>query len=547
MSERERLGLLTGGSLLDGLEVRLDPQVSVETLRAGQYVILDGQDHLFYAMITNVRLESASPQIPAHPPGDEDLLLRNVLAGESTYVTLQLRPLLQLPRDELAPDAVENAQVKTVPPHFVTAYRAGDDDVARVFGAPDTPERWHVGAPLDMTTPVCLSLPRFVERSNGVFGKTGTGKTFLTRLVLAGLIHKCPNEVVTLVFDMHNEYGNRARQEGSRAMVPGLREVFEQRVVVYSLDPDSTRNRGGKSDGDVQLEYADIEPTDIYAMRDELGLSEAGCDTIGLLEGQLERHWLATLLGSDDLGELAARVGAHEGALRAVRRKLERLRRLPFLHPGLEESARRSVAEIVDYLAKARKHVILEFGNISGLLAYLLVANVLTRQIHAKWIERSERYHASGKPEDRPPHLVIAVEEAHKFLGPEAARQTPFGRIARELRKYFVSLLIIDQRPSGIDDEILSQLGTRITAQLSDDRDIQAVLAGTTNAAGLRVVLAGLESKQQALLFGHAVPMPVVLRVRDYSEGIAEARKELVADAESTMTTGDRPTAWGDY
>jgi DNA helicase HerA-like ATPase len=113
---------------------------------------------------------------------------------------------------------------------------------------------------------------------------------------------------------------------------------------------------------------------------------------------------------------------------------------------------------------------------------------------------------------------VITIEEAHKFLNPVAARQTIFGTIAREMRKYYVSLLIIDQRPSSIDDEVLSQVGTRITALLNDEKDINAVLTGVSNASWLRSVLASLDTKQQALVMGHAVPMPIVIRTRDYDE-----------------------------
>ena len=49
---------------------------------------------------------------------------------------------------------------------------------------------------------------------------------------------------------------------------------------------------------------------------------------------------------------------------------------------------------------------------------------------------------------------MITIEEAHKFLSPGLAEQTIFGTIAREMRKYSVTLLVIDQRPSGIDPEI---------------------------------------------------------------------------------------------
>ena len=97
-----------------------------------------------------------------------------------------------------------------------------------------------------------------------------------------------------------------------------------------------------------------------------------------------------------------------------------------------------------------------------------------------------------------------------------AAKQTIFGTIAREMRKYYVSLLVVDQRPSSIDDEVLSQIGTRITALLNDEKDIQAVLTGVSGTEGLRSVLASLDSKQQALIIGHAVPMPVVIKTRDY-------------------------------
>src|SRR3984893_5496451 len=95
-------------------------------------------------------------------------------------------------------------------------------------------------------------------------------------------------------------------------------------------------------------------------------------------------------------------------------------------------------------------------------------------------------------PEPRP--LVITIEEAHKFLSSSLAGQTIFGTIAREMRKYNVTLLIVDQRPSGIDDEVLSQVGTKICCLLDDEKDIDAVLNGVSGANSLRSVLASLES-----------------------------------------------------
>jgi len=86
------------------------------------------------------------------------------------------------------------------------------------------------------------------------------------------------------------------------------------------------------------------------------------------------------------------------------------------------------------------------------------------------------------------------------------------------MRKYFVTLLIVDQRPSGIDPEVLSQIGTRVTALLNDEKDIDAVFTGVSGSQTLRTVLSQMDPKQQALVLGYAVPMPVVVRTRPFDE-----------------------------
>ena len=126
-----------------------------------------------------------------------------------------------------------------------------------------------------------------------------------------------------------------------------------------------------------------------------------------------------------------------------------------------------------------------------------------------------------------PTPLVITIEEAHKFLNPEVSSRAIFGTIAREMRKYNVTLLVIDQRPSGIDEEVLSQMGTKITCLLDNERDIDSVLAGVPGKGELKAVLAKLAPKQQALIFGHAVPMPVAFRPLDY--GSAESYKAFMS------------------
>ena len=68
------------------------------------------------------------------------------------------------------------------------------------------------------------------------------------------------------------------------------------------------------------------------------------------------------------------------------------------------------------------------------------------------------------------------------------------------MRKYNVTLLVVDQRPSGIDEEVMSLLGTKLVCLLDNERDVDAVTAGTYGARELRSVLSRLD--QQAAVAG---------------------------------------------
>ena len=538
------IGVVTQGSLTEGVEMKLNPDRSVEDVKAGKFVVIDGYKNQFFSMITDLSLDATNPEILLYPPREGDQLLHSVLNGSSTYVTVALRPMLMLEQGEEVVD--EPRPVKTIPSHFSKVVEAEEEDVSRVFGSEEKDDRFfNMGTPLDMDTPVCINLNRFVERSNGIFGKTGTGKSFLTRLVLCGLIKN--KKAVNLIFDMHNEYGFRAMKEGGQgnSFVKGLKQLFGNQVALFSLDPESSRQRGIQPDHEVYITYDQVAVEDVIALQDELQLNPTASESAYLVYAMYKDRWLRQLLSIDgpDVEQFAEDIGANKSSLSALHRKLKRLENFPFMVNSLNGSD--AVDTMMDYIDRGI-HIVLEFGRQTGMLAYLLVANILSRRIHEQYVTKSEKFYASQNPEDQPRHLVITIEEAHKFLNPATARQTIFGTIAREMRKYYVSLLVVDQRPSGIDEEVLSQLGTKITALLNDEKDIQGVLTGVSNASGLRSVLASLDSKQQALVFGHAVPMPVVIKTRDYDEifykamgDLSDEEKMEKAEAASAAIFGD--------
>ncbi len=506
------LGNVVSGSLTDGFIIRIHPDTHLEDIKTGKFVSIVGKKHTFFSLITDLKLEVTHPDILLFPPTPQEKLLNNLLKQRDIYATATLKPMLMLNNDNIP------SPVKTIPPHFAHVYEATQKDVSLIFGdESDKSKRYfNIGCPLDMKTPVCINLEKFTERSNGIFGKTGTGKTFLTRLILAGLIKN--EKAVNLIFDMHSEYGLQSRKEGNQqSFVKGLKTLFPSQVAIFSLDPESTRRRGSNADVNMVLTYQEVQVEDILSLQDELNLHATAVEAAYLIAAQYKKDWLQVLLSQgDNLKDFAQSIGAHPESIAALYRKLKRIERLPFFKPvtGAYTSV---IDQMMEYIDKGI-NIIIEFGNYTSTFVYLFIANIITRRIHIEYVKKTEQFLGSQKKDDEPKKLMITIEEAHKFLNPQAARQTIFGIIAREMRKYYVSLLVVDQRPSGIDQEVISQIGTKIVAQLSDEKDIQAVLTGINNASSLRSILASLDSKKQVLLLGHAMTMPVVIQTREYDE-----------------------------
>jgi DNA helicase HerA-like ATPase len=510
----EPLGVVVGGSLSRGLEVRLGSAEAVESAKVGTFVTVQGVSYRFFGIISDLSLLSTDPRLPVSV-GQADPAVMSVLSGTSAYAVAEVMPMLTVGVGEDAP-----APAKSLPGHFAPVYRASAEDVAAIFGEEDA-RHIYIGSPLDMEDMrVCLDLEEFVRRSNGVFGKSGTGKSVLTRILLAGILQR--GVATNLVFDMHSEYGWQSRAETGYDLA-GLKQMFGSRVSVFSLDERSSIRRGLTPDYVARIGFDEIEPEDIAILGGAMNITDLGVQACYSLRRALGGDWVSKLLAlsADDMKERAEEFASNPNTLDALRYRLRQLERLDFMSVR-SPSGGGTVKQVLDHLEDGR-HVVFEFGRYGDdLTAYLLVANLITRRIHAEYRDRTERALASDGKEPSP--LVITIEEAHRFLSQGIASQTIFGTIAREMRKYHVTLLVVDQRPSGIDDEVLSQVGTRIAFQLDNDRDVDAVLMGAPGARELRGVLRRLEPRQQALMFGHALPMPVVVRTRSYDGFAAEMR-----------------------
>ncbi|MEW6650898.1 MAG: DUF87 domain-containing protein [Chloroflexota bacterium] len=552
------IGYVVGGSLKDSLTVRLT--VPPQQVKEGSFVVIESGNWRFYGTVTDIQLGSTDPrfadeQSEARLPAG----IASLLHGQTLYANLQILPALmqEVGPDPAAPEygawrashpddnGLQPQPVKTVPAHHAPLRAAQAVDVANIFGQPDQ-RNFVIGYTREQNLPIPIDLEKFVQRSAGIFGATGTGKSFLTRLLLAGLVHY--NKASTLVFDMHNEYAYEDIASDSQAKIPGLKDKFAARVRVVALG-ESASIRMHSPDFTLMLAERDIQPEDIEMLTRELNLRETTPATLEALWRSFGENWFGEFKrmrngaliedengkkvpAPDSVAHWANANGVNVLAAEGLHSKLQRVFNKPYILPNPPAN---SLQQIIEALA-GKLHVVLSFGEHESDLDYLLVTNLITRRIRQEWEKRTNAYrsHPDKNPEPRP--LVVVIEEAHKLLNREMAAQTAFSTIAREMRKYYVTLLIVDQRPSQIYDEVMSQLGTRVSAWLGDEADIAAVLSGLAGRDALRGMLARLQPKEEALLLGWGVSMPILVRSRRYD---AEFFRELGVNDPSARKAED--------
>ena len=543
-----KIGYIIGGGLKAAFTVRLN--VSSQEVSEGTFVVIKSGNWHYYGIVTDIQLGSTDEKF-ADERMDGRLApsLAQALHQQALYANIEVLPNLmmdvgpepgtpaylawQQKIDAGLADKPAPRPVKNIPPHHAEVFLASEGDIAEIFGKEEKKKNFIIGYTREQDHPVRIDLKKFIQRSSGIFGATGTGKSFLTRVILAGLVDY--DEASLLVFDMHTEYAYTYNPPEGGDAVPGLKDKRGSKVSIVGLGSGkSAAYQGMAPDISLEIAMSDIRPADIEMLAKELNLRDTTSVTLSALYSNFGKDWFQkfmelksmpkerdedgkpTVYPDGSIEKWSEDSGIHVEAAKALHSRLRRrIYDLPYV---VEKTVTDGITQIVDALS-GKKHVILSFGDHDSDLDYLLVSNLLTRRIREAWEHKTNEYNRNRQANMPPRPLVIAIEEAHKLLNREMASQTTFSTIARELRKYFVTLLIIDQRPSQIYDEVMSQLGTRISGWLGDDNDIQAVLSGLAGRDALRGMLSRLQSGQEVLLLGPwGVPMPLPVKSRRYGQ-----------------------------
>ncbi len=543
---------ITGGSLSRGLEARILSSYSPEDIRTSSIAVVSGVKNRYLALISDLQLKSGTEIA--------DFLTRSENGSSNNLRVAQEVAASQLKRQgvlgaelTLIPIAVSRSGVvdraDSIPELMSPVGVPSASDIERFYGKADLKKLWYIGAPKtpiatkELRASIPINIDALVRGCFGIFGKSGTGKTFLgnliaTYILLANYAGAFEKKVKLLIFDMHSEYGLKVKDQLGEEYADGVGLAFKYDFL--RLTPDEVLAREAGLDA-FKLDYRSIMVSDLIASGEALGLTRAFMDLLpsfsSLLRDMFGDEWLKALCGfipesRDESVRRRIREKYGIGALTSLlsaRGKLARLSNYEFIdwEGEFEED---SAYRVVEELLRGDRSVIISFGRYGDdRVAYMLIANIIARRL---WNECIRRIMSGERLKYR---VVIFLEEAHKFLGPNVYYMTPFGNIARELRKRGIILCIIDQRPSQIFEDARAMLWNNFVMCLTEDSDIEAASKGLPHSKLFKPVIESLR-RREVLIFGEAISVPSVVTVRDYREAIEEAKgiySELIRRDES--------------
>jgi len=364
---------------------------------------------------------------------------------------------------------------------------------------------------------VTLDANKLVGTHCAILAMTGAGKSYTGGVLIEELLKKGG---ALIVFDPHGEYKYLGyRSDGSKSdifekvRVLGAGKNAEKKLKVKASRlnaEDIAAMSAGTTDTQRDMLYEVIEICS--EKRGDYNLK----DVIEVLNMVLERK------GNKDNGEeisngdMDSRVEklakkAHISTTTALIRRLEWLQR-----SGLISESETPLAELVS----SGKVTVIDLSGLSESIKEIVVAALARKIFYARMNQINE----SGEEKLDMPCFMV-VEEAHNFVPREFEKEIVsrgiLRRIAREGRKFGVGLCLISQRPSRLDQDVLSQCNTQIIMRIVNPLD-QDFIRKSAEAVTEDIIrdLPGL-GRGEAIISGSAInfPMRVKIKKRDTKPG----------------------------
>ncbi len=390
-----------------------------------------------------------------------------------------------------------------------SVYGATDEDLERVY-APGADQALHIGKvfPTDYVE-AGLVTEQLLSKHFAILGSTGTGKSSTVALLVHRIVEQMPNSHI-FILDPHNEYARAFAYEGIHFNTKDLSLPYWMMNFTEHVELLISHNTDGR-----EQEVDILRRILLAARRKGTPNNQSKLMTVDTPVP----YKLTDLLDSLD-GE-AGKLDKAEDArpFMKIRSKIEELRtdqRYAFMFSGLlvQDSLSEIIAKIFRFPVLGRPVCTLDLSDVPSDIVDVVVA-LLTRLVfdYASWSRRSG--------ESTP--ILLICEEAHRYIpskaasGKAQAARKSLERIAKEGRKYGVSLGLVSQRPSDLSEAVLSQCGTIISMRMNNERDRRYV--ENAMPEGTRSFLEALPTLQnrECVISGEGVGSPIRVRL-DYLE-----------------------------
>lgn len=311
----------------------------------------------------------------------------------------------------------------------------------------------------------------------GIFGGSGSGKSFGMRVILEELLEK---QIPTLVFDPHYEMSFATPFEG---MDEARAKKYQARTEILTVGRDTGVSFEDLTSNDLVslltaaggqfTEGMDNALKTIHQGKDSfISFAKKLDDCIGLAEKEEETLTeIRKNYGEHSAYEkkivTLARQAGHPSSLRGIRWRLHRLNR--------EGIFQKDIEPIINALN--RRHLTVIRGPIWLLTVF---SAYLIRKLYGMRRNYLDAIQRGDPPGDKFPPFIIVTDEAHNFARRGIEFVSParsiFREVAQEGRKYGVFMVLATQRPALLDETITAQLNTKIifrTVRASDIKVIQ--------------------------------------------------------------------------
>ena len=365
--------------------------------------------------------------------------------------------------------------------------------------------------------PASVSIDELVSRHFAVIGSTGVGKTTAVSMLLKKCLAARP-KLRVLIVDPHNEYARNFPDDSivlnsDNLELPYWMFKFEEIAdIIYS------GRKPNSDEVDALFDVIKTAKAQFQASSASLiaasPLRRATNADLGWVSADTPVPYrVADMVHIIDewLGKLDQRYPRSD--LRSLKHRLETLSRDPrfrfmFGKVVVEDNMSKVISRIFRLPKAGAPVTIMQLAGLPNEVVNSLVS-VLARLAFeiALWSEGSYE-------------IALVCEEAHRYIPTDQSQafgptRQAIGRIAKEGRKYGVSLGIVTQRPAELDPTVLSQCSTMFAMRLANEHDKAIIRSAVGVSSASTIAFLSSIADREAIAFGEAIATPMRMKFAD--------------------------------